>query len=147
MSAEYSIPVFAPRTSKSRRTARSCARTSSTGRGKIESTARVFWAVTHVITLVPWTPTAAKLFRSAWIPAPPPESLPAIVRAVFIAGRNQGVRLKIGRGRGERLCGLHSSPLPHAGPQRPRPVRPVRDVEKTTACVPPPADEVLGGER
>jgi len=76
------MPVLAARTSKSPRTARSCFRISATGIGKIESTERVFWAVTHVITEVPWTPTDAKDFRSAWIPAPPPESLPAIVRAV-----------------------------------------------------------------
>ena len=82
ISAEKSIPVFAARTSKSPRTARSCFRISGTGIEKIESTERVFWAVTHVITEVPCTPTEAKDFRSAWIPAPPPESLPAIVRAV-----------------------------------------------------------------
>ena len=31
---------------------------------------------------VPYTPCAAKVFRSAWIPAPPPESEPAIVRTL-----------------------------------------------------------------
>jgi hypothetical protein len=39
----------------------------------------VLCAVIAVIALVPWTPTAAKAFRSAWMPAPPPESEPAIV--------------------------------------------------------------------
>jgi hypothetical protein len=29
---------------------------------------------------MPWQPAAAKAFRSAWIPAPPPESDPAIVK-------------------------------------------------------------------
>src|SRR4051794_41597056 len=29
---------------------------------------------------MPWQPAAAKALRSAWIPAPPPESEPAIVR-------------------------------------------------------------------
>ncbi len=42
----------------------------------------VFWAVMAVRALVPKTPSAANVFRSAWMPAPPPESLPAIVRAV-----------------------------------------------------------------
>src|SRR6266536_591673 len=28
---------------------------------------------------MPWTPWARKVFRSAWMPAPPPESDPAIV--------------------------------------------------------------------
>jgi hypothetical protein len=29
---------------------------------------------------MPWQPSAANAFRSAWIPAPPPESEVAIVR-------------------------------------------------------------------
>src|SRR6266545_4840825 len=93
------MPVFAARTSKSSTTARSCFRTSPTGSGKIESTERVFCAVTHVITDVPCTPTEANDLRSAWIPAPPPESLPAIVRAVR-TGRAMGTAgLRLTRGR------------------------------------------------
>src|SRR3954464_285567 len=42
-------------------------------------TRTVFCAVTAVIALVPYTPSAANVFRSAWMPAPPPESLPAMV--------------------------------------------------------------------
>ncbi len=38
-------------------------------------------AVSAVTTLVPHTPNAAKVFRSAWIPAAPPGSEPAIVSA------------------------------------------------------------------
>jgi hypothetical protein len=34
------------------------------------------------MTLVPWTPRAANVFKSAWIPAPPPQSDPAIVKAI-----------------------------------------------------------------
>ena len=37
--------------------------------------------VIAVITLVLKTPSAEKVFKSAWIPAPPPESEPAIVNA------------------------------------------------------------------
>src|SRR6266511_1952513 len=93
------MPVFAARTSKSSTTARSCFRISPTGRGKIDSTERVFCAVTHVITDVPCTPTEANDLRSAWIPAPPPESLPAIVRAVR-TGRAMGTAgLRLTRGR------------------------------------------------
>ena len=44
-------------------------------------TSRVFCAVTAVMTDVPYTPYAAKVLRSAWMPAPPPESLPAMVIA------------------------------------------------------------------
>src|SRR5205809_276547 len=93
------MPVFAARTSKSSTTARSCLRISPVGRGKMESTERVFCAVTHVITDVPCTPIEANDFRSAWIPAPPPESLPAIVSAVR-TGRAMGpAGLRLTRGR------------------------------------------------
>ena len=40
----------------------------------------VFCSVTAVMAEAPKTPRAAKVFRSAWIPAPPPESEPAMVR-------------------------------------------------------------------
>ena len=43
-------------------------------------TAVVFWAVSATSTLVPYTPAAANAFRSAWMPAPPPESDVAIVK-------------------------------------------------------------------
>ena len=36
------------------------------------------------MTDVPKTPNCWKVLRSAWMPAPPPESEPAIVRAIFI---------------------------------------------------------------
>jgi hypothetical protein len=38
----------------------------------------VFWAVPATTTVAPYTACAAKVSRSAWIPAPPPESDPAI---------------------------------------------------------------------
>jgi hypothetical protein len=44
----------------------------------------VFWAVRAVIALAPYTPSAEKVFRSAWIPAPPPLSEPAIVSAIGV---------------------------------------------------------------
>jgi hypothetical protein len=40
-----------------------------------------FWAVTHVIALAPCTPSAAKVLKSAWMPASPPLSEPAMVKA------------------------------------------------------------------
>ena len=40
----------------------------------------VFCSVTAVTAEAPNTPRAAKVFRSAWMPAPPPESEPAMVR-------------------------------------------------------------------
>ena len=42
----------------------------------------VFWAVSAVIALIPYTLRFAIIvFKSAWMPAPPLESLPAIVNA------------------------------------------------------------------
>ena len=41
-------------------------------------TPTVFWAVTPVIAVMPCAPQLANAFRSAWMPAPPPESDPAI---------------------------------------------------------------------
>ena len=42
----------------------------------------VFWAVSAVMTLMPYTLWAAIVLRSAWIPAPPELSEPAIVSAL-----------------------------------------------------------------
>ncbi len=52
----------------------------SPGTGWTPVTATVFCAVRAVIAVMPWTPQRANAFRSAWIPAPPPESEPAIER-------------------------------------------------------------------
>ena len=51
----------------------------------------VFWAVSAVIALIPYTPFAIIVFKSAWMPAPPLESLPAIVNAVFIIKLLSGI--------------------------------------------------------
>ena len=46
----------------------------------IERTPIVFCAVSAVMAVMPKQPRAAKVLRSAWMPAPPPESEPAIDR-------------------------------------------------------------------
>ena len=76
---EKSIPVFAASMPMSPATASSCARTNHAGTSCTAATSRVFCAVRATIADIPWTPAAANAFRSAWIPAPPPESEPAIV--------------------------------------------------------------------
>src|SRR5713226_1755768 len=81
ISALASIPVFAACTPMSSTTASIWARITRTGTSWMSVTATVFWAVMAVIADVPCTPNAAKVFRSAWMPAPPPESEPAIVSA------------------------------------------------------------------
>ena len=58
--------------------------TKSGGTSCTAVTPTVFCAVSATIALMPWQPAAAKAFRSAWIPAPPPESEPAIVRHLGI---------------------------------------------------------------
>jgi hypothetical protein len=68
----------------SSKTASSCARTNAGGTSCTAVTPTVFCAVSATIADVPWTPAAAKAFRSAWMPAPPPESDPAIVNALGI---------------------------------------------------------------
>ena len=60
--------------------------------GATAVTARVFWAVTAVTAVTPCTPCAANVLRSACRPAPPPESLPAMVTAVGRSRRRSGRR-------------------------------------------------------
>ena len=73
-----SMPIFTASTPMSPATALIWAMIISGLIASIKSTPTVFWAVIAVIAVMPWTPQAAKAFRSAWIPAPPPESDPAI---------------------------------------------------------------------
>ena len=76
------MPVLTARTAKSSRTVSICCRTNAGSRTATPRTPTVFWAVTAVKADVPCTRSAAKVFRSAWAPAPPPESEPAMVSAV-----------------------------------------------------------------
>ena len=77
---EKSMPVFAASTPMSEKTASSCARTNSGATSCTAATPTVFCAVSATIALVRKHPAAANAFRSAWMPAPPPESEPAMVR-------------------------------------------------------------------
>src|SRR3954447_10761412 len=78
--ASLSMPSLIARGGRSSRIARTCASMISGGTGWTAVTPTVFCAVIAVMALVPWTPQAAKALRSAWMPAPPPESEPAMVR-------------------------------------------------------------------
>ncbi len=89
VSAVPSIPILTASTPMSSATARTCATISSDGTWWIASTPTVLCAVTAVSAVIPWTPQRANAFRSAWIPAPPPESEPAIERT---AGMRSGMR-------------------------------------------------------
>ena len=61
-------------------TARICAVTMPTGTWCTSRTSLVFCAVTAVTAVVANTPRAAIVLMSAWMPAPDPESDPAMVR-------------------------------------------------------------------
>ncbi len=75
-----STTLRAPKRASSK-TAAICAAANSGGTGWIPRTPCVFWAVSAVIADIPKQPSAAKVLRSAWMPAPPPLSEPAIVSA------------------------------------------------------------------
>ena len=80
-----SIPVLHASTLISVNTASICFPTNAGGMSCIPKTPTVFCAVTDVTTDVPYTCRAANVFKSACIPAPPPESDPAIVNVTFMA--------------------------------------------------------------
>jgi hypothetical protein len=80
MVAVPSMPVLAASTPISLATASICAATMSAGMACTPVTPSVFCAVIAVMALMPKQPSAEKVFRSAWMPAPPPESEPAMVR-------------------------------------------------------------------
>jgi len=82
MAAVASIPLLSAAGRRSFATASSCARTSSGVIALHACTPSVFCAVIAVTTDVPKTPKRWNVFRSAWMPAPPPESEPAIVSAI-----------------------------------------------------------------
>ena len=89
------------------------------GTGQTPCTPSEFWAVIAVSTLIPCTPWASIVFRSAWIPAPPPESEPATVST-----RAVGSDLVIGGpGSGPsrlRRPSARRRPAPRRRPRQPR---------------------------
>jgi hypothetical protein len=85
MGAVESMPHFAASAPKSPRTERSCWATKAGGRFSTPCTPKEFCAVTAVMTDIPNTLKAENVLRSAWMPAPPPESEPAMVRAFGIS--------------------------------------------------------------
>src|SRR5215813_10221951 len=108
--AVESMPIFTASAPKSESTESIWAATNSGGRLKTPCTPTEFWAVTAVSTDMPNTRNAEKVFRSAWIPAPPPESDPAMVSALgtlisqrVYAGR-EGATNEGRRGRDDRLA-------------------------------------------
>src|SRR5688572_27123027 len=62
-------------------------------------TPRVFWAVTAVIAVMAWPPSIVTVLMSAWMPAPPPESEPAMIRMRGVLMRVSSSMLAHRRGR------------------------------------------------
>ena len=87
-----------------------------------------FCAVTAVSTLIPCTPRASIVLRSAWMPAPPPESEPAMVstRAVGSAGAAVGG--------GRRPPDRHRAP-----PKWSQPAGPSQTLPSTSTWAVPPS--------
>src|SRR5207237_6195688 len=127
ISADESMPVFAASAPMSPTTERICAPTTSAGTSAAAVTPSVFCTVTDVTAEVPHTPSAANVFRSAWIPAPPPESDPAMVSArgtsspckVIPSPRLERSLLTVGPGRGEART---LPDLPDVGEPGPEPL-------------------------
>ena len=78
------MPVFIASGKMSSKMQSSCKSRKSESVSAILFTAVVFCAVSAVTALIAYTPRQHIVFMSACIPAPPIESLPAIVSAVFI---------------------------------------------------------------
>ena len=76
---EDTIPIFIAFGGISSQTAFTCDFIISELSSSTSNTPSVFCAVIAVITLIPYVPIAENIFKSAWIPAPPEESEPAIV--------------------------------------------------------------------
>src|SRR3954453_14880121 len=105
------MPILTASTPMSSATARTCSTMNSPGTGWIAVTPTVLCAVSAVIAVIPCTPQRAKAFRSAWIPAPPPESEPAIEST---AGTRRGIRIRLGPTVGARSTAVVSGFCPMA---------------------------------
>ncbi len=92
--AENSMPVLAASAPMSSSTASICARAKAGGTSWMAVTPRVFCAVSATMADMPCAPHRANAFRSAWMPAPPPESDDAMVSTLLIgASGGAGIRL------------------------------------------------------
>ena len=85
IAALASMPVLAACTPKSETTASICAVTRSAGQRFNHRHPERVLRRHRRDGAMPYTPCAANVLRSAWMPAPAPESLPAIVSAIASA--------------------------------------------------------------
>ena len=78
------MPIFTASGRRSVNTLSSCCARNAGGTSEMPWTPTVFCAVSAVTALMANTPFMVIVLISAWIPAPPQESPPAIVNAVFM---------------------------------------------------------------
>ena len=86
--AEDTIPIFTASGKMSVNTASSCSCRNAGGTSSTSVTPVVFWAVSAVMALMAYTPLQVMALMSAWMPAPPQESDPAMDNAVLICFRS-----------------------------------------------------------
>ena len=118
VSADPIIPILTASTPISVTTELICASTISVGTGSTACTPKVFCAVIAVIAVMAWPPSIVTVLISAWMPAPPPESLPAMIRmrGVILAANvpnvrsGHGVRLEPGNSRRQHAASCHAAP-------------------------------------
>ena len=77
-----SMPVLIASAPISSSTTRICWRMKSSGMGSTPCTPSVFCAVSAVMAVAAKPPSAVTALMSAWMPAPPPLSLPATMRTL-----------------------------------------------------------------
>ena len=116
ISPEESIPIFTASGRISVKILSICCPANSGVTSMIPCTPVVFCAVNAMTALIPYTPLAAIVLRSAWIPAPPLQSLPAMVSTFFISNAFKKRRTISG------LSFAANNPLTTATPSMPVPV-------------------------
>ena len=89
------MPIFTASGRMSSNTASIWAPTKAGFTSITPNTPVVFWAVSAVMTLSPNSWWAMMVFKSAWMPAPPLESDPAMVRTAFMAFLSRKYRMRL----------------------------------------------------
>src|SRR5215217_4299903 len=109
------MPIFTASAPRSERTTSICSSTNEAGIAITLATPRVFWAVSAVIAVIAKPPNMVIVLISAWMPAPPPESEPAMtrMRGGIIASPS---RLREGSGEGRSRSSQAGTCPPPAPP-------------------------------
>ena len=136
------MPTFTASGRMSEKTASICSPKNSGVTSMIEVTPRVFCAVRAVMALVPNTPFACIVLRSACTPAPPLESEPAIVSAQRTPSSMRRVRTRrscaarrtSGRANNALMVATPTIPVPASSRTLSRPMPPIATTGIETAA-------------